>query len=326
MPTGLLFGEGNGGKTICRQRVDSVTLMPNLTRYVRGTMRAAGVAFLLLTAACATGDDTPLAPRAAAPFPPPPSAPSNAPTATFLDVRTDTESAFVGMRRRIHLEARTQRELLGTDDVFVSIGGTATVELVQTLRFAMQEPSGRITQHQSPIIKLLTPGTVIVRATLNGIADSVVFVVQSSPPPTMAIAVDSFSVVEYRDPCVGGCGYLVYVPVLKLREPTGAQSVEVVSVEFTIPGASTGMCRGDRSFPPGASLHLNGQFDYLWSNDLIFVSLDGTPFPNGDATAEIIVRDAQGGYGRVFVSGPIHRNVVAPLLPLPVWPDLGWEC
>lgn len=148
-----------------------------------------------------------------------------------------------------------------------------------------------------------------------------------APRPTGALVVDSFTVIEYRALCVWDCPYLVYAPLLKLRESTNSGWATVEGVEFTIPGMSTGMCRGTATYSPGQSHHLNYIDPYLWSNDLILVRLDGTPVPDGPATARVLVRDMEGHYGMVEVSAPIQRMVKSPNLPAPPsgWQS-GWTC
>lgn len=146
-------------------------------------------------------------------------------------------------------------------------------------------------------------------------------------PPTGALVVDSFTVIEYRASCVWDCPYLVYAPLLKLRESTNTGVAMVEGVEFTVPGMSTGMCRGTVTYSPGQSHHLNYIDPYLWSNDLILVGLDGIPVPGGLATARVLVRDSQGRYGTVEASATIQRMVKVPHLPAPPpgWSS-GWTC
>lgn len=327
MPNRWAFGEGKPTvETVCRRPRDSVSRMRILRSVFRAMARRGVRIAVVLCASCATNGESPVAVPADDRPSGPARGPVSGPEVTSLRVWTDTQSAFVGMRRRIQLQARVGNQIAATADAFVSIEGSATIALVETMQYDLRDINGRVTAQQTPVIALLTPGTVTVRATLPGITDSVVFTVHPTPPPTTAMVVDSFAVLEYRERCGGSCNYVIYAPLLKLREPTGVQSVDVVSVEFTIPGARTGMCRGDRGFPAGTSLHLNGLFPYLWSNDLIFARIDGTSAPEGDATAEVFVRDAHGVYGRLFVTGPIVRNLVDPTLPRPVWPDLGWDC
>jgi len=136
--------------------------------------------------------------------------------------------------------------------------------------------------------------------------------------------VDSFTVVEYHVQCAWACPYVAYAPLLKLHEPTGTQSAVVVSVEFMLGAKTTGLCSGSVVYGPGASEYLDGIYDYLWSNDLIFVSLDGQPIPGDVATARVTVRAVDGTLGIIEATGTVQRNVLAPVFPAPR-PN-GWSC
>ena len=141
---------------------------------------------------------------------------------------------------------------------------------------------------------------------------------------TAPLVVESFKIVEYRATCVWACPYLVYAPLIELREPTGRSTVEVVAVEFTLGDRTTGLCLGQATYTPGLVANLNGIYDYLWSNDLILVSLGGQPLPGDVAKAHVRVRSTDGVYHEIEASGPVERMVTNPILPAPVWG--GWSC
>jgi hypothetical protein len=131
--------------------------------------------------------------------------------------------------------------------------------------------------------------------------------------------VDSFTVIEYPV-CrsASDCPYLLYAPLLKLREPTSKASAEVIGLEFTVPTKSIGMCVYSLRYGPGESAHVNGIDPYAWNNDFIFASLNGIPLPDGPAFARVLVRDSKGAVGRIEVTGAIQRKVVNPILPPPL--------
>src|SRR5689334_12006282 len=151
---------------------------------------------------------------------------------------------------------------------------------------------------------------------------------RSSGPPSASngtlLAVDTFTVIEYRPVCVWACPYLIYAPLIKLREPTGKASVEVVSVEYTLGSKTTGVCRGSVLYGPGSSSYLDGIYEYPWENDLIFVSLDGTPLPGDVATAHLVVRSADGTYVKLEATAPVQRMVSNPSFPSPR--SNSWVC
>lgn len=150
---------------------------------------------------------------------------------------------------------------------------------------------------------------------------------RANPPAvssSRALVVDSFTVIEYRVSCAWACPYVAYAPLLKLREPTGKQGAEVISIEFTLGSKTTGACRGSVIYAAGSSAFLDGVYEYLWSNDLIFVSLDGQPLPGDVATARATVRAGDGTLGIVEATGRVQRMVSAPLFPEPR--SNGWAC
>jgi hypothetical protein len=144
------------------------------------------------------------------------------------------------------------------------------------------------------------------------------------PTGSGALVVASFTVVEYRASCVWECPYLVYAPLIELRETSGKNVAEVVAVEVSIGNKTTGVCRGSASYSPGLSAHLNGFYEYLWSNDIFLVSLDGQPFASDSATARITVRGADRVESQIEAKGAVQRRVANPVLPAPQWG--GWDC
>jgi hypothetical protein len=173
-------------------------------------------------------------------------------------------------------------------------------------------------------LELLTTGTATIRVSSGEFADSLVLVVPELPPAGNALAVDSFTVLEY--PTCATCETLVYVPVLRLREATGAATVTVVGLQFTASEHSTPLCWGAMQLGPGTSEHANPIHSYLWSNDLLFVSLDGVPFSSRQATARVIVRTASGILSRLDVSGSIVHVGPNPILPLSPTEIDTWGC
>lgn len=248
------------------------------------------------------------------------------PTRT-VRVYGDTAELFVGGLRRLTIEAQEMGGTrVSTDQAEVTSSNPSVAMVSETTVIPMQNArTGETWRELSPVIRLVAPGTATLRVTLRGESDSILVAVRARPrSDNAALVVDSFTVVEYRVSCAWECPYLAYAPLLKLREPTGKGSAEVVAVEFTLGDKTTGLCRGSVGYAPGASAHVNGIFDYLWSNDLIFVSLNGQPLPASVATARAIVRGADGGYSEIVVTGVVQRMVTNPVLPPP--DGGGWQC
>jgi hypothetical protein len=176
-------------------------------------------------------------------------------------------------------------------------------------------------------LALLGAGATTVRIQVGDATLSLAFDVAPSPPLSHALVVDSFSVAEFRETCgASKCPYLEYAPLLYLREPTGHTSVDAVAFEVTIPTRTTGLCSGAVHFGPGTSRIGSYTYSHSWNNDVSFVSWDGTPVPDGPATALVIVRDASGKFSRIEATGPIIRSAPDPSVPEPANPIEEWLC
>jgi hypothetical protein len=193
--------------------------------------------------------------------------------------------------------------------------------------------SGRATfnWNESRVLKqvmtMMSPGTAVLRASLSGVHDSLVVKVIPIPQASSAIAIDSFTVLEYRVRCAWDCPYLVYAPLLKLREPTGNTPVYLLAVQFDVSTLSTGVCNvGQLRLGPGFTGHINAIDPYLWENDMILVQLGGTPLPEGSASVRVIFRDSAGKDGMVEATGEIQRMVRDPVFPPSPFAGTSWSC
>lgn len=243
-----------------------------------------------------------------------------------IRLSVDTIGLIVGETRRAAVLAFDQSgAFISSDAAGLTSSDPSVVEIGDGTIIPVQDGrTGRTWRELGVVFRFKAPGRATVRATLDGVSDSVVLIVRPRPPVSKSLVVDSFSVVEYHAECAWACPYLVYAPLLKLRETTGRTSVEVVSVELTLGGRGTGVCRGSVLYTPGLSAHLITIVDYLWSNDLIFVSLDGQPFSETVATARVVVREG-GVYYEIDAVGPIQRMVSNPVLPTSQ-SEQGWAC
>jgi len=257
-----------------------------------------------------------------------PPQPSAVPSAGAVQLVTDTVGIIVGEARRVTVQAHDPSGAsVSTDAASVRSSDPSVVTIADGDIVPMLDPrTGRTWRELAPILRFVAPGIATIYATLNGASDSIRFVVRPIPRASTTMVVDSFTVVEYRAQCSWACPYLVYAPLLILRNSTSHGNVEVISVEFTLGARTTGVCRGSRTYTPGLSAHLNWIADYLWSNDLIFVSVDGQPFPETTATAHVIAREVDGSYTRVDATGSIQRMVSNPQLPTSPSSGSDWSC
>jgi hypothetical protein len=178
-------------------------------------------------------------------------------------------AVYEGMTNRIDIFAFDRdRAPVSTDEAVVTSSDPSVAAIVDSLVIPMTDASNRRWSQRQLTLRLLKSGTTTLRVTLGSVDRSFVFNVAAVAPSTTALVVDSFTVIEY--PACGsgsGCHYLFYAPLLKLREPTGKASAEVIGVEFTVPTKSTGMCSYSLRYGPGESAHVNGIDPDPWGDN-----------------------------------------------------------
>jgi hypothetical protein len=280
----------------------------------------------------------------AAPADTPHQAPPDTPTkfvATKLTLQVvDTSLVYVGRRLELMAEARDSAgNLVDADLAEVTSSNSGVAQFVRQYAYTDILSGGKSVRMLDAEFALVGDGATTFRARLGNLTDEVNLSVKVMPSTTRALVVDSFYVVEQPVACAGSpCPYLVYWPVLRLREPTGTTYASAVGLEFTLPplpartdGAQhsitdTGLCRGALRLSPGASDYAYYVQDYLWANDFVMISLDGTPVPNGSAFARVIVQDSQGQLGSIEATGPILRGANTPTVPATNSTLGQWTC
>jgi len=237
---------------------------------------------------------------------------------------TDTAGLVVGAARLLWVEAYDDRSNhVSTDQAVVRSSNSSVVQVAEARLVSMTDPRGRAWKELHQVLRYVGPGTADVVVTLGNRSYTIQVFVGATPTNKPALVVDSFTVLEFRVQCAWACPYLEYAPLLQLREPTGTTTVEIISVEFTLGSHTTGVCRGGVFYAPGTSAYVDGIDDYPWANDLIFASIDGSALP-GDATARVLMRDAQGNYSELTATTTVQRMVLNPTLPPPR--GIGWLC
>ena len=281
---------------------------------------------LAFIAAVATGCG--LTPVEAPLIPNTPVGPPNPPSVVGRLILTlDTREAFVGLKLRVHVAA-TSAQGTPTDSWLAQATSSnpqvAALDRAELVR--VQYPNAAAMNEVFLFFAMVGEGNAVLRVRLGDVTDSVVVNVRPLPLAMNVLAVDSFTVLEYREQCAWDCPYLIYTPLLKLREPTGRTFADVIAVEFSIPTMSTGFCTtGGMHYSSGLAAHVNYIDPYPWFNDMIFASLNGTPVPDGPAKARVIVRDATGNYGLVEATAPIQRMVAKPSFPAVPF-AYSWSC
>ena len=256
-----------------------------------------------------------------------PVVPTVPPTVGRLDVRFDTRETFTELVLRMHISAYDIRGArIDADKVVVTSWNpsVATVEGVTPIELSL--PNGTRVAEAFAFISLRVAGKALITVKLGDVIDSTVLNVRPLPLATNVLAVDSFTVVEYI-PCTS-CNLVAYAPLLKLRELTGTSEADVIAVQFSVPGMTTGFCIADRNlhFTPGYSAHVNYIDPYIWANDMIFAVVNGRPVPDGPANARVVVRDAGGDYGLIEAAGSIQRMVSFPTFPAASFGGVYWSC
>jgi hypothetical protein len=261
--------------------------------------------------------DEPLAPE-------PPEPPAPLQVVGRLTMSGSVTGAFVGLKVRLSVQAFSEQGIrMSSDRAIVTSSDAAVVAVTGLDVVTINEVGGRFSHLLLlPQISMLASGTAVIRASLQGVTDSVVVQVRALPMLSTALVVDTFTVVEYR--VCPDCVYLGYAPLLRLREPSGTSFADVIAVEFNVPTRTTGWCTGELRFTKGQTAHVNGIDPYPWFNDMVFFQINGTPLPEGPATARVIVRDATGTWGMVEATAPIKRAVIHP--DFPSSPVGLWSC
>ena len=257
-----------------------------------------------------------------------PTVPSTPEVVGRLILTLDTREAFVGLKLRLHVAAmNTLGSPMNSFLAQVTSSNPQVAAFDRSELVQMQYPNAAAKSEVFLFISMAGEGNAVLRVRLGDVTDSVMLNVRPLPPALNVLAVDSFTVVEYREECAWACPYLIYVPLLKLREPTGTTFADVIAVEFSVPTMSTGYCTmGGLHFSGGLAAHVNSIDPYPWANDMIFASLNGTPVPDGPARARVIVRDASGNYGLIEATAPIQRMVPKPGFPMSLFGSVPWSC
>jgi hypothetical protein len=170
-------------------------------------------------------------------------------------------------------------------------------------------------------LQLNRPGTFLVTAQFGSATSIIEIEVLPDPPLSTDLVIDSFYVVEYRQPCAWECPYLVYAPIFQLRAAGDTAPFTLRGVELSIGTKPKAFCGVDVPFLPGQSRLFSGVSPTFYFNYLVLVSLDGKPLPEGTASLRLIVQGADGRFSRVEGSGPIRR--LSPQPGLPTW---QWGC
>ena len=243
-----------------------------------------------------------------------------------LDLILDTREAFTDLTLRLQIAAyNTQGRRMNTNLAVVTSSNPGVATVGGSDLVLMQQPNGARTTEIVYSVAMASPGTAVLRVRLGDVTDSTILNVRALPPALNVLAVDSFTVLEYR-PCTT-CNSLAYAPLLKLREPTGISFADVIAVEFSIPSMTTGLCTtGGLHFPSNLSAHINYIDPYPYANDMFFMSLNGVPVPDGLARARVVVRDGAGNYGLIEATAPIQRMVALPAFPATSFKGVPWSC
>jgi hypothetical protein len=243
-----------------------------------------------------------------------------------LELSLDTREAFAGLMLRMHIGAYNTSGSRMSSNLAVVTSSNPSVAGIHGVQTGLVLYPNASFMESIAFIAMMSEGPAVIRVKLGQFTDSVVLNVRPRPLATNALVVDSFTVIEYY--ACTSCNRLTYAPLLKLREPTGTSSVDVIAVEFDVPTMSTGYCTtgGGIRFSGGLSAHVNYIDPEYYNNDMIFSSVSGGPVPDGPASAEVIVRDASGNYGLIEATGSIQRLVSHPTFPPATFVGVPWSC
>lgn len=287
---------------------------PRTRKYADIPMRPVRVAVSLLAVV--------LASCTAADSPSPPTSPPTSPPAAVhqLILNVDTVGAVAGTRIRVRIQALdVESRRIETQTAVVTSSNSSVARLGNREVVNSRYSTGSILELIQDV-ELLAGGASTIRATLRERSESTTVHVRELEPSTAALVVDSFTVVEWAT-----ISYLVYSPLLRLREPGESAFADVIAVEFSLGDRSMGWCSpGLMRYTGGLSAHIVAIDPVFYNNDLLFVSLDGASIP-GPAKVRVIVRDSDGEYGLVEAVAPIQRFVATPPRFTVPWHS-GWQC
>lgn len=231
----------------------------------------------------------------------------------------------VGERVRLDVFVRDGAgALLGNRDATVDMD-TSMLALDSIGTYAMTSNGVSYAQLRW-VLRARRAGQTVVRVSVGGLTASAQFESLPIHAGGGSLAISSFRVIEYRDVCAWNCPYLIYAPLVELREVTGAAKASVSGIRVDIGEHTTGWCGGNTvDYRPGEQSHLIGFDPYPWANDILFASISGVPFPAEQAQVLLLVIDAQGTRSFLTATGPVERVVRRPDLP-GLRPNTGWNC
>ena len=276
---------------------------------------------LPLASFCVTacGHDSPAAPASVAPPPvTPPSVPATPPVrhAASMRLQVDAIESFVGETPVITALAWDSAGVpVSTADAHVSLSNPAIAVLAETTLVNVVDAAGRHWQEMQLRLRLTSSGTDTVHASLDAASWDLPITVHSDPTVLSSLAVDSFTVVEVR--YCGNCTFVQY-PLLKLRN-SGPNPASVLAVMFTLGDRSTGSCRGELSYAPGTTAHVNGHPNNI-DEEMIYLASDSSRLGT-TVTAQALVRESNGSYSKVVAT----TSVTALAQPLPPG-TTQWAC
>lgn len=157
----------------------------------------------------------------------------------------------------------------------------------------------------APDVRLLAAGTTSLTAWVDGVRSTVATIqVEPLPPPTQALVVERFTLYEFEGWDAFGTPGWQYMPMIRLREPSGTASASVVGIMAAMPSAPpTGWCEPApaRTWAPGASAELLGLDRYFREPEFWF-----GPYPPsatiGPVEVTLVVRDGTGALGSITLS------------------------
>ncbi|MCA0374418.1 MAG: hypothetical protein LCH84_02040 [Gemmatimonadetes bacterium] len=253
------------------------------------------------------------------------------PAVARLVIRGADGEGVVGRSREMWVESLSATgERVETEPVLVA-SSDPRVAVVRT-RDTTWVPdgsgiAGRFLRMTRATIDEVGPGEALIHANVAGVSAAVAVRVTAVPTRPAALVVDSFYVVETRAPCAAPCATLLYVPVLRVREPTGRTVATIESIEFTIPGRTTGWCIGGQlALLAGQRVEVNGVSMNDGTGGLYFVSDRGVSVADGPARVRALVRDTSGTLGLLDATGPILRQRAPSDVPSPSSPAPPWQC
>lgn len=151
------------------------------------------------------------------------------------------------------------------------------------------------------ILEGRSEGTVTITAMAGTKTATATVRVVTDPPPSAALRIESFLLLRFGDTSTRS---VLYAPLVRLKETTGARSAEIIGVRFAVPGGNTLLsCRGSVGLTPGMAADL-----FRIDSEGLSFMFAGPQIPGGSVTAKVYFVEPNGTVGQTQVTAAVSEG------------------